>query len=197
MYQHNLNIINNDSTLQYTQETQMTNVASQTSPSKGIKPQNHVIATEQPPGNQTGNEPLQFLSCSKNCPTDIQESEKHTLTNFIGVSTILPLTTATPLIEKRLVRDEQTNEMYLPITSTVVIKWKQEVPYVPLDFENNLTVDIFVDSRAYVSALTQNGLDPKRNKKLRIIFPNSTTLPKFKNNQQMTSFARTVTNNHP
>ena len=34
----------------------MTNVLSQTSPPKRIQPQNHVIATEQPPGNQTGKE---------------------------------------------------------------------------------------------------------------------------------------------
>ena len=40
MYQHNLNIIHNDSTKQYTQEVQMTNLASQTSPLKGIQPQN-------------------------------------------------------------------------------------------------------------------------------------------------------------
>ena len=31
--------------------------------------------------------------------------------------------------------------------------------YVPLDFENNLTVDALVDSRALVSAIAQNDLD--------------------------------------
>ena len=35
--------------------TLKTNVASQTSPPKGAQPQNHVDATEQPSGNQTGN----------------------------------------------------------------------------------------------------------------------------------------------
>ena len=50
----------------------MTNIASQASPPKGVQPQNHVTATGQPPGNQTGNKPLLFLSCSNNCPTDIQ-----------------------------------------------------------------------------------------------------------------------------
>ena len=52
--QDNLNNTNNDSTLK-------TNVASQTSPPKGTQPQNHVVSTEQPSGNQTGNEPVPFL----------------------------------------------------------------------------------------------------------------------------------------
>ena len=52
----------------------MTTVASQISPPKGIQRQNHVIATEQPPGNQTGNEPVPLVSYSSSCPTDdIQE----------------------------------------------------------------------------------------------------------------------------
>ena len=56
-------------------------------------------------------------------------------------------------------RDEQTNEFYLPVTSTVVLKRKQEMLYVPLDFENNLTVDALVDSRAFVSAIAQDDLE--------------------------------------
>ena len=56
-------------------------------------------------------------------------------------------------------RDEQTNELYLPLTSTVVLKRKQDLLYVPLDFENNLTVDTLVDSRPYVSEIARNDLD--------------------------------------
>ena len=55
-------------------------------------------------------------------------------------------------------RDEQTNEVYLPIISTVVLKTKQEKLYVPLDFENNLTVDTLVVSGAFVNAIAQNDL---------------------------------------
>ena len=51
------------------------------------------------------------------------------------------LTAATPLIEETFVRDEQTSEVHLLLTSTVVLKRKQEMIYVALDFENNLTVD--------------------------------------------------------
>ena len=46
-----------------------TNVASQTSPPKETQSQNHVVATEQPSGNQTGNESVPFLDCSKNSST--------------------------------------------------------------------------------------------------------------------------------
>ena len=86
------------------------------------------------------------------------------MTNLNG-ETITPLlTTATPLIEEGLVRDEQTNEIYLPLTSTVVVKRKQEMLYVPVDFENNLLVDVLVDSRAFVSAIAQNELDTIKQK---------------------------------
>ena len=69
------------------------------------------------------------------------------------------LTTPTLLIEEGLVRDEQTNELYLPLTSTVVLERKQEMLYMPLDFENNLTVDALVDSEAFVSEIAQDDLN--------------------------------------
>ena len=147
--QDNLNNTHNDSTLK-------TNVASQTSPPKGTEQQNHVDATEQPSANQTGNEPVPFLHYSKNSPTNIQNTEQHAVTTLNGDTTIPPLTTATPLIEEALVRDEQSNEVYLPLTSTGVLKRKHEMLYVPLDFENNLTVDALVDSEAIVSAIAQD-----------------------------------------
>ena len=76
-----------------------------------------------------------------------------------GDTTNPSLTIATPLIEEGLMRDEQTNEIYLPLTSTVVLKRKQKMLYVPLDFKNNLTVDALVDSRAFVSAIAQDDLE--------------------------------------
>ena len=155
--QDNLTNTINDSTLK-------TNVASHTSQPKGTQPQNHVAATEHPPGNQTGNETVSFLNCSKNSSTDIQNTEHHAVTTFNGDTTTPPLTTATPLIEQGLVRDEQTNEVYLPLTSTVVLKRKQEMLYVPLDFESNLTVDALVDSRAFVNAIAQDDLDTIKQK---------------------------------
>ena len=152
MKQDNLNSINKDSTLK-------TDVASQTTPLKGTQPQKYVETTEQSSVNQTGNEPVLFLSCSKDSSTDNQNAEQHITTTPDKEMTTQPLTTATPLIEEGLVIDEQTNELYLPLTSTVVLKRKQEMLYVPLDFENNHTVDALVDSGAFVSAIAQDDLE--------------------------------------
>ena len=160
--QCNLSNTNNDSTIYYTQETSKTTVASQTSPPKGTQPQNYVVAVKHPPGDQSGNEPKPFLNCCKNRPTDIQNSGKNIKTTLTGDTTVPPLTTTTPPIEERLVRDVLANEVYLPLTSTVVLKRKQEMLYVPLDFENNQTVDALVDSTAYVTSIYQNDLDTKK-----------------------------------
>ena len=61
-------------------------------------------------------------------------------------------------------REEQTNELYLPLTSTVVLKIKRELLYVPPDFDNNLTINALVDSRAYVIAIAKNDLDRLKQK---------------------------------
>ena len=144
--------------------TSDTNVASQTSPPKRTQPQNHVDTKEHPPAIQTGNEPVSFLDCSKISSTNTQNTEQHVVTTPNGDTTTPLLATATPLIEERLVRDEQTNEVYLPLTSIVVLKRKQEMLYVPMEFENNLTVDAFVESGAFVSAIAQDDLDTIKDK---------------------------------
>ena len=119
--------------------------------------------TERPPENQTRNEVVPFLDCSENS-TNTQNAEQHVATTHSRDTTTSPLTTATPLIEEGLVRDEQTNEIYLPLTSTVVLKRKQEMLYVPLDFENNLTIVVVVDSGAFVSAIAQDHLETIKQK---------------------------------
>ena len=108
---------------------------------------------------KTGNEQVPFLHNSNKCPTDIQDSRGQILTTPDGDTGKSPLMSTTPLIEERLLRDEHTNDLYLPITSTVVLKRKQTMPYLPLDFDNNLTIDALVDSRAFVSAIAQNEMD--------------------------------------
>ena len=51
-------------------------------------------------------------------------------------------------IEEQLVRDDTTNELYIPLSSSIVQQKKKEMLYVPLDFENGLTIDALVDSGA-------------------------------------------------
>ena len=86
------------------------------------------------------------------------------MTALSGDTNITTLTITTPLIEGVLVSDEQRNEVYLPLTSTLVLKRKQELLHVPLDFYNNLTVDALLDFRVYVSAISQNDLDTIKQK---------------------------------
>ena len=56
-------------------------------------------------------------------------------------------------------KDDITSELYMLLSSTIVLKRKREMLYVHLDFENGLTIDALVDSRAYVSAIAQTELD--------------------------------------
>ena len=65
----------------------------------------------------------------------------------------------TSQIEEQLVRDDITNEIYMPLSSTTVLKRKKEMLYVPLDFEIGLTIDALVDSGAFVSAIAQKEMD--------------------------------------
>ena len=76
-----------------------------------------------------------------------------------GDSNISPPPITISQIEERLVRDDSTNELYMPLSSTIVLKRKKEMLYVPLDFDNGLTIDALVDSGAYVSAIAQKELD--------------------------------------
>ena len=56
-------------------------------------------------------------------------------------------------------RDDITNDLYMPLSSTIVLKRKKYILYVPLGFGNSLTIDALVDSGAYVSAIPQTELD--------------------------------------
>ena len=47
----------------------------------------------------------------------------------------------------------------MPLSSTIVLKRKKKMLYVPLDFEKRSRIDSLVDSGAYVSAIAQKELD--------------------------------------
>ena len=76
-----------------------------------------------------------------------------------GDDNISPPKNKTSQIENRLVRDDITNELYMPLSSAIVLKRKKELLYVPLDFENGSTKDSLVDSGTYGSAIAQNELE--------------------------------------
>ena len=52
----------------------------------------------------------------------------------------------------------------------MVLKRKQEMLYVPLDFENNLTIDTFVDSSTKFSSIAQGELNLIKQEAPNIIF---------------------------
>ena len=75
-----------------------------------------------------------------------------------GDDKIPPPKITTSQIDERLLRDDITNELYIPLSSTIVLKRKKML-YVPLDFDNGLTIDAPVDSEAYISAIARRELD--------------------------------------
>ena len=117
---------------------------------------------------KSGNEEVLFLDDSNSCPIDIKESGDHIMTNLDGNSKIFPLASTTPHFEEKLMRDEKTNKLYLPLTSTVDLKRRQEMLYVALDFGKIIAKDALVDSGARVIA--QNELDTTKQKALNDIF---------------------------
>ena len=139
--------------------TQKNYVEAQTSPIKQTSPQKSGSGTESPLESQTGSIPMQCLDDSNKQPNEIQRKEMSLTTYDEGDDNISPPEITTSQIQEQLVRDENTNELYMPLSSTIVLKRKKEMLYVPLDFENGLTIDALVDSRAYISAIAQTELD--------------------------------------
>ena len=138
---------------------QRSDVESQTSPMEETSPQISVSSTQPLLGNQTRSELVPSLNDAKKPNSEIQRNEIDIMTCDNGDDNISPPLITISQIEERLVRDGTTNELYMPLSSTIVLKRKKEMLYVPLDSENGLTIDALVDSGAYVSAIYQNELD--------------------------------------
>ena len=76
----------------------------------------------------------------------------------------------TSRIGEQFLRDDITNELDMPLSSTIVLKRKMEMLYVPLTFENGLAIDALVDSGAYVSEIAQKEFDIIKQQAQAIIF---------------------------
>ena len=138
---------------------QKNDVEAQTSPIKETSFQVSGSDTKSLLENQTRSIPVQCPNDSNNEQNEIQRNEIG-FTNYAnGDDNISPPEITTSQIQEQLVRDDITNELYMPLSSTIVLKRKKEMLYVPLDFENGLTIDALVDSGAYVSAMVQKELD--------------------------------------
>ena len=139
-------------------------VEAQTSPIKETSSQVSGSDTESLPENQTRSTAVQCPNDSKTQQNEIQRDETD-LTNYDnGGDNISPPDITTSQIEERLVRDDITNELYMPLSSTIDLKRKKEILYVPLDSKNGLPIDAFVDSGAYVSAIARKNWTELNNK---------------------------------
>ena len=76
--------------------------------------------------NQTRNTPVQCLSGSKERPLEIQQNETHMTANNVGVDNILPPKKTTSQIQNRIVKPEFMNELFMPLSSTLVLKRKND-----------------------------------------------------------------------
>ena len=154
------NLTNETYKITHTPESkQRTAVESQTSPIKVTSTQVPVSSTEPLLGNQNRSALVPSLKDSNKPNSEIQRNEIDMTTYDSGDDNISPPVITISQIEERLVRDEIANELYLPLSSTIVLKRKNEMLYVPLDFEKGFTIDALVDSGAYVSAIAQKELD--------------------------------------
>ena len=98
---------------------QRKDVESQTSQMKQTSPQLLGSSTVSFPGNQTGSTPVQILNDSKKRQSKIQRHELNMTANDNGDHNISPPKITTSQIAEQLVRDDVTNEPYMPLSSTI------------------------------------------------------------------------------
>ena len=125
---------------------QRIDVEAQTSPIKETSSQVSGSDTESFPENQTRSTPVRRPNDSKKQQHEIQRNEIDMKTYDNGDDNISPAEITTSKIEERLVSDDFTNELYMPQSSTNVLKRKKEMLYVPLHFKNGLLLDAHFDS---------------------------------------------------
>ena len=105
---------------------QLFDVASQTLPPNGPQIQSSGGTREHFRENQVENGVVRFLDSSNSFQNDDQETDNHILTSLTGGNNIPSLKMKTPHIEERLVIGEQGNDFYLSLSSTAVLRSKNE-----------------------------------------------------------------------
>ena len=78
----------------------------------------------------------------------MQKANADMIADYSGDGNFPPPKITSSQIEERLVRDETTEEIYMPMSSTLILKRKKEMLYVLMASKNGLTLDALVDSRA-------------------------------------------------
>ena len=93
------------------------------------------------PRKETRTRRIPCFNNSQKSQSKTQESSTDMAANHIGVDSFSLLTMKTPQIEQMLVKHEDTNDLYKPLLSTIVLRQNKT-----LGFENGLTIDPLVDS---------------------------------------------------
>ena len=106
---------------------QRRDVESQTSPIKETSPQVSVSSTEPLLENRTRSPLVPSLNDSEKPSSEIQRYENDMTTCDSGDRNISPPPITISQIEERLVRGDSTNELYMPLSSTIVLKRKKEM----------------------------------------------------------------------
>ena len=101
---------------------QQSDKASQTSLPEGFRCQNSGIVTELIREKHSENGRVIFLNFTKKWPTETQETDKHTTDNRHRDEKIFPSHNYTPEIKEKLMRVENTIEIYLPVFSMKIQK---------------------------------------------------------------------------
>ena len=89
---------------------------------KETSPQVSESSTEPFLENQTGNTPVQSFIDSKKNQSEIQRNELNMTANDNGDDNLSPPKLTNSQIEGQLVRDDITNELFLPLSSRIVLK---------------------------------------------------------------------------
>ena len=151
---------------------QRTDVESQTWPIKETSPQVSGSNMEPFLESPAGSTLVGSFNDSKAPQSEIQRHEMNMTADDNGDDNISPPEITTSQIEEQLVRDDTTNELQKPLSSTFALKRKNEMLYVLLVFESGLTIDALVYSEAYVSAIAQTELDRMKQQAPANIFKN-------------------------
>ena len=104
---------------------QRSDVESQTLPIKETSPQVSVSSPEPLLGNQTRSTLGPSLNDSKKPGSEIQIDDIDMTTCDSRDNNISPPTITLSQIEQQLMRDDITNELYMPLSSTIVLKRKK------------------------------------------------------------------------
>ena len=102
--------------------------------------------------NDSTSKPVPLFDISLNNQPEIHERGNDSSTNIVGDHNFPPLRLTVQQCEKMLVGDENRNVLYMPLSYTIVRKWKKEMLYVPLDFQNRPRKDPLVSFLAFAGS---------------------------------------------